>query len=282
MSAKAKSVKGSLSAANYKEQEGKESTVVCQNHMYGETAEERWEEMREIASLNKRTEKPFIENIVSPPERYTKDFTVEDWKQLATDYCEKMGYNDNQWYAVVHENTEHPHLHISVNRIDFSGRNTIDDSFIGERSGKAMEAISRDRGWKTAHEVAQEKKNLMKEALLESVKESGSWEMLQDKMEDRGFRLELSTNEKGLNGARIIPLEELSDRRDREKSTASMIEGKKPLQRESFISTKQKKFTKPGYKLSEIDRKLKIKDIEQLLQANLQLIKKAISYGIGY
>ena len=281
MSAKAKSVKGSLSAANYKEQAGKESTVVWQNHMYGETAAERWEEMREIASLNKRTEKPFIENVVSPPERYTRDFTAEDWGRLARYYCEKMGYNENQWYAVVHKNTEHPHLHISVNRIDFSGRNTVGDSFIGERSGKAMEAISRDRGWKTAHEVAQEKKDQMKEALLESVKESCSWDMLRDRMERLGFRLELSTNEKGLNGARIIPLEELSIREGKERSSVLMLKEKKPIQRESFISTKQKKFTKPGYKLSEIDRKLKVKDIDLLLQANLKIIKKAISYGRG-
>jgi len=169
MSAKAKSVKGSPAAASYKEQEIKESTVICQNNMYGETAGERWEEMREIANLNKRTEKPFIENMVSPPAEYTKDFAADDWDELARDYCEKMGYGDNQWYAVLHENTAHPHLHISVNRIDFSGRNTIDDSFIGERSGKAMEGISRDRGWKTAHEFAQEKKGLMKDALLSSV-----------------------------------------------------------------------------------------------------------------
>lgn len=279
MSAKAKSVKGSVSAASYKEQEGKESTVVYQNHMYGETAQERWEEMREIANLNKRTEKPFIENVVSPPERYTKDFTAEDWKQLAVDYCGKMGYGDNQWYAVLHENTEHPHLHISVNRIDFSGRNTINDSFIGEHSGKVMEAISRDRGWNTAHEVAQEKKDMMKEALLRSVEKSTSWEDVSKKMESQGYHLELSTNEKGINGARIVSMEELSRRDAKERSTALMLKEKKPVQRESFISTKQKKFTKPGYKLSEIDRGLKIKEIDLMLQANQKLIKKTISYG---
>jgi len=279
MSAKAKSVKGSVSAANYKEQKGKESTVVYQNHMYGETAQERWEEMREIASLNKRTEKPFVENVVSPPEQYTRDFTANDWKQLAIDYCEKMGYSDNQWYAVLHENTDHPHLHITANRIDFAGRNTVGDSFIGERSGKVMEAISRERGWKTAHEVAAEKKILMRIALLQSVERSTSWDEVKNKMSDRGYALELSTNDNGLNGLRIIQWAELLAREEKERRTAKMLAEKQSFQRESFISTKEKKFTKPGYKLSEIDRKLKIKDIERSLQANLKLIQKTQSYG---
>lgn len=281
MSAKAKSVKGSLSAARYKEQDIKESTVIWQNNMYGETAQERWEEMREIANLNKRTEKPFIENMVSPPAEYTKEFKVEDWAKLAQNYCKKMGYGENQWYAVLHENTKNPHLHISVNRIDFSGKNTIDDRFIGERSGKVMESVSRDRGWKTAHEFAQEKKKEMKQALMHSVEKSINWEELKTNMKAQGYHLELSTNEKGLNGARIVSLDELSARESRERATTQMLTEKKPIQRESYISTKEKKFTKPGYKLSEIDRKLKIKDIEHLLQTNLRLIQKALSYGRG-
>jgi len=100
-------------------------------------------------------------------------------------------------------------------------------------------------------------------------------------LEERGYHLELSTNEKGLNGARIVPLEELSIREGKERSSVLMLKEKKPIQRESFISTKQKKFTKPGYKFSEIDRKLKVKEIDLLLQANLKIIKKAISYGRG-
>ncbi len=280
MSAKAKSVKGSLQSANYKEQDIKESTFICQNNMFGETAQERWEEMQEIAGLNKRTKKPFVENMVSPPEQYTRNFTVEDWKQLAKDYSEKMGYNENQWYSVLHENTAHPHMHINVNRIDFAGKNTIDDSFIGERSGKAMEAISRERGWKTAHEIAQEKKNLMKAALTLSIEKSSSWNQVKDRMKEQGYALELSTNEKGLNGLRIVQWEELLRREEKEKKTAQMLKEKKQIQKESFISAKEKKFTKPGYKLSEIDRKLNVKDIDKQLQNNQKLEqKKSQSYG---
>ncbi|MEG1668839.1 MAG: hypothetical protein RSA74_06570, partial [Chryseobacterium sp.] len=68
---KAKSVKGSLQAEQYKSQEIKESVFLHQNKMTGETPEERWDEMRTISELNTRIQNPFIENVISPPEQYT-------------------------------------------------------------------------------------------------------------------------------------------------------------------------------------------------------------------
>ena len=52
------------------------------------------------------------------------------------------------------------------------------------------------------------------------------------------------------------------------------------FQKESYISAKEKKFVKLGYKLSEIDRKLNVKDIDKQLQNNQKLEqKKSQSYG---
>lgn len=275
-----KSVKGSKQAANYKEQEIKEASFIYQNNMFGENPQERWEEMKEIARLNKRIEKPFLENVVSPPAQYVKDFSKEDWKNFAKEYAEKMNYNDNQWYAILHENTEHPHLHILTNKIGFSGKTTIDDSFIGEKSGKVMQEISKGRGWETAQELVQQQKKSMGQALLQSVASSTNWNQVKEKMNERGFKLELSINENGLNGARIINLEELEKRAEKERKTALMLKEKKEIQKESYISAKEKKLVKPGYKLSEVDRGIKIKNLDKTLQQNLKSEqKKSQSYG---
>lgn len=275
-----KSVKGSKQAANYKEQEIKEASFIYQNNMFGENPQERWEEMKEIAGLNKRIEKPFLENVVSPPSQYVKDFSKEDWKNFAKEYAEKMNYNENQWYAVLHENTENPHLHMLTNKVGFSGKTTIDDSFIGEKSGRAMQEISKGRGWKTAQELVQEQKTSMKQALLNSVSSSTNWNQVKEKMEEKGFKLELSTNANGLNGARIMSLEELEKRKEKELKTALMLKEKKAIQKESYISAKEKKLVKPGYTLSEVDRGMKIKNLDKILQENLKKEqKKSQSYG---
>lgn len=274
-----KSVKGSKQAANYKEQEIKNASFIYQNNMFGENPQERWEEMKEIAGLNKRIEKPFLENVVSPPSEYVKDFSKEDWKNLAKEYAEKMNYNENQWYAILHENTENPHLHILTNKVGFSGKTTIDDSYIGEKSGRIMQEISKGRGWKTAQELVQKQKTSMKQALLNSVSSSTDWKQVKEKMQEQGFKLEISTNANGLNGARIMSLEELEKREEKQRKTALMLKEKK-IQKESYISAKEKKLVKPGYTLSEVDRGMKIKNLDKTLQENLkEEQKKSQSYG---
>lgn len=275
---KAKSVKGSLKAELYKSQEIKESVFLCQNRMTGETPEERWDEMKSISDLNSRIEKPYIENVISPPEQYVKDFTQEDWVKLAEDYAQKMGYNENQWDAYLHTNTDNPHIHMSVNRVGFEGKTTINDSYIGSKSQIIMQQISKEREWKTAQEFKKDKAVEYKEALTNSVEGSKSWDEVKDKMYVQGYHLELSVNEKGLNGARIMELSEMKKREEREQKTNNSIKFKTKIQKESYISSKEKKFVKPGLPLSKIDRNIKIKDLDNQLKENKEQ-SKTQSYG---
>ena len=261
MIGKAKSVRGSLSGALYKEQQDKQSELIYQHNMIGETPKERWEEMKEIANLNQRTDKPFLENVISPEKSKGDNLSIEEWKKLSKDYAEKMNFGDNQWYAVLHKNTDEKHLHIFANRVDFSGKNTIKDNFIGERSGKIAEQLAKERGWKTAKEIAQEKKTDIKTALQESISQSKSLEDLQDKMYSKGYVLELNyqnkDGEQKLNGARVRPISE-----------------NKPIAEMS----KREQLAKKGFKLSDIDRKLNINTIKNEISKN---IIKTQNYGRG-
>ncbi|MGL6126236.1 relaxase/mobilization nuclease domain-containing protein [Chryseobacterium artocarpi] len=259
MIAKAKSVKGSLAGAMYKEREDKQHEFICQNNMIGENARERWEEMRDIANLNSRTENKYIENVISPPREIGEKLTKEDWEKIAKDYAEKMNFGENQWYAVKHNNTDEPHLHIIVNRIDFSAKNTINSQYIGEKSGKTAETMSRERGWKTAQEFAKEKKEKIKVSLQNSVGSSRSWGEVADKMKSQGYHLELSYKEGNkLNGARVIPLQEFKNKED---------------------MSRREQLAKKGYKLSEIDRKIKIGDLDKKIKENELKQEKTQNYG---
>ena len=259
MIGKAKSVKGSLSGALYKEREDKQAEIIYQHNMIGETPKERWEEMKEVADINQRMEKPFLENVISPEKSKGDNLSKEEWEKLSKDYADKMNFGDNQWYAVLHKNTDEKHLHIFANRVDFSGKNTIKDNFIGEKSGKIAEQLAKERGWRTAKEIAQLKKVEIKKTLQECLPRSKSLEDLQDKMHSQGYVLELNyqnkNGEQKLNGARVIPVSEY-------KPTAEM--------------SKREQLAKKGFKLSDIDRKMNINTIKNEISKN---IIKTQSYG---
>lgn len=261
MIGKSKSVKGSLSGAMYKEREDKEAEIIYQHNMIGETPKERWEEMKEVADLNQRMEKPFLENVISPVKSKGDNLSKEDWEKLAKDYAEKMNFGDNQWYAVLHKNTDEKHLHIFANRVDFSGKNTIPDNFIGEKSGKIAEQLAKERGWETAKEIAQGKKAEIKNVLEECIPESKSLSELQDKMHSQGYVLELNYQNKGgeqkLNGARVIPVSEYKSKEE---------------------LSKREQLAKKGFRLSDIDRKLNINSINAEISKN---IIKTQNYGRG-
>ena len=54
-------------------------------------------------------------------------FTKEKLRQIGQDSAKEFGFENNQYIVIYHKDTEHPHLHIVVNRIGFDGK-TISDS----------------------------------------------------------------------------------------------------------------------------------------------------------
>ena len=46
---------------------------------------------------------------------------------MAQDCAQDLGFSNNQFVAVLHKDTEHPHIHIVANRIGYDGK-TVSDS----------------------------------------------------------------------------------------------------------------------------------------------------------
>ena len=65
-------------------------------------------------------------NISKPVAHISLDFSVQDKSRLtdrfmvdvAQEYMKKMGYKDTQYIIARHHDTDHPHIHIVINRID--------------------------------------------------------------------------------------------------------------------------------------------------------------------
>jgi len=75
-------------------------------------------------------------NISKPVAHISLDFSVQDKNRLtdrfmvdvAKEYMEKMGYRDTQYIIARHHDTDHPHIHIVINRIDNNGKRISDQN----------------------------------------------------------------------------------------------------------------------------------------------------------
>ncbi len=75
-------------------------------------------------------------NISKPVAHISLDFSVQDKNRLtdrfmvdvAKEYMEKMGYRDTQYIIARHYDTDHPHIHIVINRIDNNGKRISDQN----------------------------------------------------------------------------------------------------------------------------------------------------------
>jgi len=55
-------------------------------------------------------------------------FTTEKLRQIGQDLAHEFGFEKNQYLTIYHKDTEHPHLHIVVNRVGFDGRCVSDSN----------------------------------------------------------------------------------------------------------------------------------------------------------
>ncbi|SDE78498.1 relaxase/mobilization nuclease domain-containing protein [Riemerella columbipharyngis] len=261
MVTKAKSVKGSLSAAHYKEKGEKNAVFLCQNKMDAIDYRERYEEMKLLTTLYKGRggQKPFIEQVISPSVSLTDD----ELRELALEYAQKMGFENHQWYAVAHRNTAHPHIHLIANRVGFDGK-LMSDSFIGDRSGKVAEQIAKKRGWK---QIRGDQNKALRTAISKMVysifERSTSWEEAKEKAKELRFYFKTQERNGEVIGLRIMPYLKEEEEKSKIKEYNQNYYGYTLTSLQDDISNSEN-----GYKLSELDRKLKVKDLNKLLINN--------------
>ena len=71
---------------------------------------------------------------------YSDTLTDEEFSNLARDYLEGMGFDDNQFVFYKHWDQDHLHLHLVANRVKFSGE-VVSDSQDYKRSGALIRKL---------------------------------------------------------------------------------------------------------------------------------------------
>ncbi|KAA6317988.1 hypothetical protein EZS27_031940, partial [termite gut metagenome] len=108
--------------------------------------------------------------IAKPVAHISLDFSMQDKERLtdkamigiALEYMQKMGYENTQYIIARHHDTDHPHVHLVINRIDNDGKR-ITDKNEKFRSTKICMELTRKYGLY----IASGKENVKRERLRE-------------------------------------------------------------------------------------------------------------------
>ena len=218
--------------------------MVYYNNLMSENAEHQFLEMKTVAERNAKITNWAMTGYISPENGIHANLSNEQLVNLTLKALRKVGVtDDNQIRLDIHNSTKNRHIHFIVNRVNTHGKNTIEAHRLGERFGKAVREVCKELNLKTDIEIGKEKKEQMFKALNFCLQKSMNFEELLENMKNLGNRVTLSHNAKdGISGMRIVRFEDINHQTERQ--------------------------YKPGYKLSEITNKLKIKDIKEILKQN--------------
>ncbi len=100
------------------------AVLVAFNHCFG-NKNELIEQFNDVRTLNQKVQKPVLHITLSlaPEDRLDKEKLVE----MAGQCAKEMGFENNQYIAVSHIDTQHQHLHIVANRVGYDSK-VVSDS----------------------------------------------------------------------------------------------------------------------------------------------------------
>lgn len=254
-----KATKGSAKSLIYQANDKGFAIEVGRNGLMGDDPKYWHRQMRAIENQYQRSnfENKRVTQVISLTIEESKEMkTARDWESLAIRHFKKKGIDlKNHAYIMhTHGSTRNPHLHITVSRITFDGKQGINDSRIGHEFGKISDKIAKERGWKTAKETAELNRREVGRNITEVLQKEKATDFrsFQTSMNERDYHVKLyQSEEKGVYGMRIIP-------------------------KDDYTETPSPRLAKSGqgYKLSEIEifegkkAKFKIYDIRAELSRN--------------
>jgi len=149
--------------------------------------------------------------ISKPVAHISLDFSAQDKDRLtdklmmsvAHGYMERMGYKNTQYIIVRHHDTNHPHIHLVINRIDNNG-NRISDKNEKLRNTKVCMELTKKYGLYIASGKENVQVHRLKEpdktryeiyhALRSTIPKCRNWQELNLKLQKLGINTELRKN----------------------------------------------------------------------------------------
>jgi hypothetical protein len=104
------------------------------------------------------------------PYNDTNKLSNNEFSNLARDYLEGMGFEDNQYIVYKHFDVDHSHIHIVANRVKFSG-DVVSDSQDYKRSEVLIRKL--ERSYNLSELIRKEESNILSKGEIEKCLRTG-------------------------------------------------------------------------------------------------------------
>jgi len=105
---------------------------------------------------------------IAPGERLDDD----QWREVAQKYLGAMKFDESQHVVIKHKDTEHPHIHIIVNRVTMHG-DVVSDSHDYKRQEAIMRNLEREYGLSTVQNSKDTERKALSKGEVEHVLRTG-------------------------------------------------------------------------------------------------------------
>lgn len=152
MIAKAKAIAHGKVAIEYAMRESKNGELVASNLIQNNTPNEIYKEFTDIQKYNTRCKNKFIRFEISIAPKDEAKLSQSDLIKVCEEFSKRLSFENHQWIACTHRDTDNLHLHMIVNRIAID-QSVYDTSFISNRASNTAEKISLDMGLTLAKNI---------------------------------------------------------------------------------------------------------------------------------
>ena len=156
MIGKGKSISHTRASMSYGWNQEKDAEVVLKEFLHGDSPAEITKEFKMLQDQNYHCTKNTLSFVISPTIEDGKRLDKNELQAITKRFMHEMKLGERQAIAFVHQDKEHKHIHLYVNRIDFKGV-AYNDSFIGKRSQLAAEKTAEHMGLTTVKQIQFEK-----------------------------------------------------------------------------------------------------------------------------
>ena len=199
MIGKGKSISHTKASMSYGWNQEKDAEVILKGFLHGDSPNEITQEFKMLQDQNYHCTKNTLSFVISPTIEDGKRLDKNELQTITKRFIHEMKLGERQAIAFVHQDKDHKHIHLYVNRIDFKGV-AYNDSFIGKRSQLAAEKVAEHMGLTTVKQVQFEKVFNLKEIRTE-IKRRHDLSMKQFK--PKSFDDYIKAME--ANGVKVIP-----------------------------------------------------------------------------
>ncbi len=117
-------------------------------------------------------------------------------KQIADEYLQEIGLQNNQYLMVKHNDTNHKHVHIIINRVGFDG-SLMRDWKSGYRTKKIMQELEKRHNLKIAVDQGNKRKEDIAVTIANGITKKKNVSQIMGDIENLGYKIQYNKTKAG-------------------------------------------------------------------------------------